>query len=130
MYSYICLSVFPNKMFMPERNTLWIVMWKLAFCTNINFKQLRMLWIILLYHIHERTCSLVIFLGLLISVYFHLHTVQIQYIYQQRYTFLSCVNAIQSCAYLIKFCLIKFFQSELQVLYLHFALIHADNYVV
>ena len=124
----ICLSVFLNKMFMPERNTLWIFRWKLAFCTNINLKQLRMLWIILLCHIHDRTCSLVIFLGLIISVYFHLHTVQIQYMYQQRYTFLSCVNAILS--YLIKFCLIKFYQSELQELYLHFALIHADNYVV
>ena len=54
-------------------------------CTYIQLKQLRMLWMILLSHLHVRTCSVVISLGLTISAYFHLQTVQMQYMYQQRY---------------------------------------------
>ena len=44
--------------------------------TNIYLKQLRMLWIILLCHFNVRNCRVVISLGLIISVYFHLHKVQ------------------------------------------------------
>ena len=36
---------------------------------------------------HVRICSVVISLGIIISVYFHLHTVQIQYMYPQRYSY-------------------------------------------
>ena len=54
-------------------------------CTYIQLKQLRMLWIILLSHLHVRTCSVVISLELIISVYFHLQTVQMQYMYPHRY---------------------------------------------
>ena len=41
----------------------------------------------LLCHIHVRTCSVIISLGLIISVYFNLRTVQIQYMYTQCYSY-------------------------------------------
>ena len=48
---------------------------------------------ILLSHLHVRTCSVVISLGLIISVYFHLLIVQMQYMYQQVLTLLyhACI---------------------------------------
>ena len=53
-------------------------------------------------HIHVRTCSVVISLGLIISVNLHLHTVQIQYMYHQRNSYpIVYVNPIVLRVYIL-----------------------------
>ena len=53
-------------------------------------------------HIHVRTCSVVIALGLIISAYFHFDTVQIQYMFPQRNSYpIVYVNPIVLSVYIL-----------------------------